>query len=302
MSDHISCLLCAVPGPAELVSPALRDDSSGRFRVIRCLTCGHVQISPLPSPEEDRAFYEANRQIRNLMEGVDVSLWKRKAAADTDRHVGWLNSVLSDRGSAVLDVGCGYGFFVDACQRAGYQATGIDVSQERLASATGQMQGTFIQGRIDEAFVAAHHSRFRAVTLFHVLEHLRTPSTFLRQCFELLEHGGWLLIEVPNLADELLDQKAEYRAFYWQRAHLSYFDAARLELALRQAEFKHFSVRGVQRYGLRNLLSWLEEGKPQLAAPAFHTVEPVLMRLEQLYRADRERALSCDTLIAEVRK
>ena len=138
-----------------------------------------------------------------------------------------------------------------------------------------------------------HYNHFQVVTMFHVLEYMRAPVSFLKQCFELV---------VPNLGDELLDQQAEYRAFYRQRAHLSYFDAARLELALRQAGLKDFSIRGVQRYGLRNLLHWLDKGKPQLTAHAFHATEPILVRLELLYRTDRERALSCDTLIAEVRR
>lgn len=301
MSDHVTCLLCTVSGSAELVSATLRDDPSGRFRVVRCLTCGHVQLSPLPSPAENAEFYQADSQTRNLMGEVDISLWQSKAAADTARRVAWLRSVLPDRGK-VLDVGCGYGFFVDALAQIGYQATGVDVSQERLTLATAHLHGTFIQGEIDESFVGVHRNHFQVVTLFHVIEHLRVPVAFLRQCFELVLPGGRLLIEVPHLGDELLDQQAGYRAFYWQRAHFSYFDAARLELALRRAAFKDFSIRGVQRYGLRNLLHWLDEGKPQLIAPDFQATEPILQRLEQLYRADRERALNCDTLIAEVRK
>lgn len=300
MNKSFTCLLCGVSGQTELVSATLRDDSSGRFKIVRCLTCGHVQLSPLPSPEEDVAYYNADSQTYNLMKKADFALWQCKAAADTARRVRWLCSVLPD--GKGLDVGCGYGFFVDALTRAGYRATGVDISQERLALAKAHSSGAFIQSEIDGAFVAAHRNSFQAVTLFHVLEHVCAPINFVCQCFELVAPGGWLLIEVPNLEDELLAQQAEYRAFYWQRAHLSYFDAARLELTLRRAGFGNFSVHGVQRYGLRNLLHWLDEGKPQLTAPEFQATEPILVRLEQLYRADRERALTCDTLIAEVQK
>lgn len=301
MSNHFTCLLCIVSGPTELVSATLRDDPPGRFKVVRCLTCGHVQLFPLPSPNEDAEFYEADGQTRGLMGEADFSLWQSKAAADTARRVSWLRYILP-HGGEVLDVGCGYGFFVDALARGGYQVTGLDVSRERLALAKARLHGTFIQGEIDEAFVAAHRNHFKAVTLLHVLEHVRAPVTFLQQCLKLVLPEGWLLIEVPNLGDELLYQKTQYRAFYWQRAHLSYFDTARLELALHRAGLKDFAVRVVQRYGLRNLLHWLDEGKPQLTAPSFHAIEPILVRLEQLYRADRERSLTCDTLIAEVRK
>lgn len=141
--------------------------------------------------------------------------------------------VFSRLGGEVLDVGCGYRFVVDALARAGYQATGLDVSQERLALATAYLNGRFPRGEIDEAFVTVRHNGFRVVTLFYVLEHLRVPVTFLRLCFELVAPDGWLPIEVPNLGDELLGRQAGCRAFYWQRAHLDYFHAARLELTLR---------------------------------------------------------------------
>ena len=110
-----------------------------------------------------------------------------------------------------------------------------------------------------------------------------------------------MLIEVPNLADELLDQQLEYRSFYWQRGHMSYFDASHLELALRKAGAMHFEIAGVQRHGLRNLLHWLDQRGPQLDDPNYEAKEPALQRVEGLYKADRERRLTCDTLIATVR-
>jgi SAM-dependent methyltransferase len=170
VSNPIICVLCAVTGSAELVSASVRDDSSGRFKIVRCLTCGHVQLFPLPSLDEEAAFYEADGQTRGLMGEVDFSLWQSKAAADTARRVNWLHSILPPGLGGVLDVGCGYGFFVDALARAGYQATGLDISRQRLALAAAHLHGTFIQGELDDAFIAAHRNCFHAVNLFHVMD------------------------------------------------------------------------------------------------------------------------------------
>lgn len=301
MNNPFTCMLCATAGSAEIISTVLRDDLSGRLKVMRCLTCGHVQLFPLPSPEEDAAFYQADSQTRNLMGPADLAVWQSKSANDTARRVDWVQS-LAPEGGEILDVGCGYGILVDALAQAGYQATGLDISRERLALAREKLCGEFIQGEVDDELVEAYSNSFPVVTLFQTLEHLRTPTAFLQQCFKLVAPGGYLLIEVPNLGDELLDYQAEYRAFFWQRAHLSYFDAAHLELALRRAGLDDFSIRGVQRYGVRNLLHWLDEGKPQLISPTFRATEALLDRLERLYRTDRERAMRCDTLIAEVHK
>jgi 2-polyprenyl-3-methyl-5-hydroxy-6-metoxy-1,4-benzoquinol methylase len=301
VSNVIICMLCNINGPAELVSATLRDDSSGSFKIYRCLSCGHVQLFPLPSPEKNTEYYVADSQTRSVMGEVDFSLLKSKTAADQDRRMNWLTSILPPE-EKVLDVGCGYGFFVDRMARAGFQATGIDISRERLALATqARLHGTFICSEIDDDFIASHRNEFKAVTLFQTLEHIIDPVAYLLQLIELVSPGGFLLIEVPNLGDELLNYETHYRQFYWQRAHLSYFDAARLELVLRKAGIKDLTIRGVQRYGLRNLIHWLDEGKPQLTAPSFNAKEPALAHVEQIYRLERERALTSDTLIAEVR-
>jgi 2-polyprenyl-3-methyl-5-hydroxy-6-metoxy-1,4-benzoquinol methylase len=212
MSECITCLLCGASGPAEIISRTLRDDSSGRFKVVRCLTCGHVQLFPLPSSEDDRSYYNTDRQTQDLMGETNFELWRNKAAADTNRRVNWLSSVLDARGG-VLDIGCGYGFFVDALAQRGYRATGIDVSQARLALAEAYCQGTFIRGEIEDGFLMSHREDFQVVTLFHVLEHVHQPVAFLRLCSELVAPGGWLLVEVPNVKDELLDQQIDYRRF-----------------------------------------------------------------------------------------
>lgn len=294
------CLLCDEAAATEPVADGVRDGRSGEPAVVRCSACGLIQLFPLPPPEEEAAFYRADGQARSLVPETDLALWRAKGAADTARRVAWLRRVQPEP-AAVLDVGCGYGFFVDDLARLGYDATGIDLSTERHRWATSRHAGTFLEGVVDDAFARAAAGRYRVVTAFHVLEHLRDPVAFLRRCHALLAPGGRLLIEVPNAADELLGVSPPYRAFYWQRAHLTYFDPERLDLLLRRADVGPAATAGAQRYGLRNAIWWLDQGKPFLgvestAGGAFHE------RLDRLYRVDREKDLRCDTLTAEIRK
>jgi hypothetical protein len=65
----INCLLCNTSGESQLISPSIRDDASGQFKIHRCLTCGHVQLFPLPTPEQDQAFYDGDRQLQNVSGG-----------------------------------------------------------------------------------------------------------------------------------------------------------------------------------------------------------------------------------------
>jgi 2-polyprenyl-3-methyl-5-hydroxy-6-metoxy-1,4-benzoquinol methylase len=296
----LTCILCEADAMAEVVSYEVRDDRSGLFKVVRCLTCGHIQLFPLPSEEENEKFYLIDEQARSQAGEYDFYLWKKKTDVDTKRHVDWVRSIKSE--GNVLDIGSGFGFFVDSLARFGYQVMGIDVGDERLSSARSNLKGKFLRSEVSENFVNQYSNRFEIVTLFHVLEHVLKPVEFLRYCFRVVAPGGYLLIEVPNVGDALLETCEPYRNFYWQRAHLNYFDLAHLELAFRRANFTNFSINGVQRYGLRNLLHWIDYGEPQVNDPSFYATDPALAELEIMYRRDRERCMSCDTLTAQIRK
>jgi SAM-dependent methyltransferase len=302
MTEH-TCLLCRTTADTRTVSERLRDDSLGSHSVVQCLTCGHVQLVPMPAPEDDARFYAGDEQSRRLTGPAEIEAWRKRTWVDTQRRLEWIRSRVgpSDRTLEILDVGCGYGFVVDALARKGYRAIGMDVGTERLEIARSHHQGAFVEGTVGGQFLKENQGRFGCLTLFHDLEHVRDPVTFLQLSCCAVRPGGFVLIEVPNLVDELLTYSASYRAFYWQRAHLSYFDAARLSLVLIRAGFAEFEVRGVQRYGLRNLIHWLDRGEPQLDDPDFTATNPMLAKVEDAYRSERERGMTCDTLVAEIR-
>ena len=46
--------------------------------------------------------------------------------------------------------------------------------------------------------------KYNLVTSFEVLEHIVSPSIFIKKCYELMESGGTINMEVPNHNDVLL--------------------------------------------------------------------------------------------------
>ena len=293
------CLLCDNDDNRELVSPTLRDDSSGKIQVFRCLTCGHVQLFPIPAQDENLSFYRADGLALDLFEQVDVESIKQSSECDTKRRAEWVYRKNRNHGK-ILDIGCGYGFFVDRLTKMGLDVTGMDIGTERLNWAKQNLAGSFIEGQLNDEYTKAHPNRYHVITMFHMLEHVQKPHALLKTCMSLLIPKGRLLIEVPNVYDELIKKNEEYNNFYWQHAHLSYFDYARLELLFRRSGCENFSIAGLQRFGIRNLIHWIDTGKPQLTKAEFIYEEPALKRLELLYSEDKEKTLMCDTLIAEI--
>ena len=98
-------------------------------------------------------------------------------------------------GARVLDAGAGTGRLVEALNRSGYDARGIEPSTRSaaMAAAAGRdVSVEAIEDHVDE--------RLDAVVLWHVLEHLDEPRAALTKVRSWLRPGGVVLVGVPNIA------------------------------------------------------------------------------------------------------
>ena len=276
-------------------APRLRDSTA--YKVLKCAGCGHQQLSPLPLPSEDDEFYDADRQQANIGQTVDLNTIDALLADDTERRI----RLICERAAKgrLLDVGSGYGLFLKRALDHGFAAAGIEVSSDRIDFARQLTAGPI--HRVDIRNHDGSLGRFEAVTAFHVLEHVIEPIPFLSALQQLLAPGGSLFVEVPSAADMMLEASTPYREFWWQRAHVSYFTPDSLRAVLSRAGYANVEILGVQRYGIENMMHWLEHGKPQLDAPSYHTTGPYRW-LEIQYKETLERRLRSDTVIAIARR
>ncbi len=206
---------------------------------------GFRRLDPIPSTAELNAFYAGSYmelmeaggrapEIRRLLQGGPVR----------DAELAWIRSTLYDdvqeaiRGPAgsrgrLLDVGCGTGDFVEYAGEQGWDAQGIEPS--RLASERGRARGLAVfQGTLEEAVATQDRSRYDAITMLNVLEHVPDPVNYVRQARSLLAPGGMLAIVVPNDFSEIQAAAAaalgiEKRWWIAVPDHINYFDFASLD-------------------------------------------------------------------------
>jgi O-antigen chain-terminating methyltransferase len=105
----------------------------------------------------------------------------------------------------VLDLGCGRGEWLSLLQRDGYTATGVDERKNAVA----RCLNLGLQAVVSDvfAFVKTQPSdAWTVVTGFHLVEHVvtgRLPA-FFQEVFRILQPGGLLLLETPNLSNVLV--------------------------------------------------------------------------------------------------
>src|SRR5215468_7475556 len=95
-------------------------------------------------------------------------------------------------GRALLDVGAGPGYLCSVAQEDGWNAIGVEVSEEAVRHGTKQFGVTYRS--LDEV----NEESVDALTCHHVLEHVENPDRFLETLRRKLKFGGLLVLHVPH--------------------------------------------------------------------------------------------------------
>ena len=118
-------------------------------------------------------------------------------------------------GSTLLDVGAGIGTFLAlARHRAGWSVSGTEVSSAAVAIARQRYGLELLEGQAQS--LPLPPGTFATVTLWHVLEHVPSPSRLLEVCHAALAPGGRLVIACPN-DDDASQVPARVRAWLMRR-------------------------------------------------------------------------------------
>ncbi len=247
---------CALCGSMEvsLVQTGVRYLPEASVRA--CSGCGLVFLWPRPGEQELAAYYQG--AYREEYDGkVSPNTTHQKVQSDVLERARRL-APLSTPAARVLEIGSGSGALLEAVRPHAASVVGVEPGTAHREWAN-QTLGIETVERLQDL----GQRRFTLIGLFHVLEHVPDPVGFLKQIVPYLAPGGTLAIEVPNVTDALLavyDVPA-FPAFYFQRAHLSYFSAATLSRTV-EAAGGRAAVTSFQRYDLSNHLRWLQTGQP----------------------------------------
>jgi SAM-dependent methyltransferase len=175
---------CAVCGSADARRPLLAGS------LVECGRCGFVWTAAEPVHLEDRYGEGYFRS-----DAYEDYLQPSGRRFEAGRRLSWL--LRTGRVSSLVEAGCTGGFFVEAAVRAGIHAAGVELSPQMAAYARDQLRLPVWHGQFEAAPLQVP---VQAVCAFHVLECVEDPNAFIRTAWKLLEPGGLLAVEVPNIA------------------------------------------------------------------------------------------------------
>ena len=167
------------------------------YKVACCSACNFVwQVEILDAETMDFLYSALIPSDRSRKKQDNLSLRQREHFSNQMLAFGRLFGGGS-RPVRVLDFGMGWGEWLLMARAFGYEATGVELSEERVHHA----RSIGLRAFTDLGPLAGE--KFDVINLEQVMEHLPDPGGILQSLRDLLADGGILRIAVPDSTAEL---------------------------------------------------------------------------------------------------
>jgi SAM-dependent methyltransferase len=164
------------------------------WKYYQCRTCGLVSLSPRPSNDALLQSYDAYLPV----EPYEIACWEKMIAPVVNCSADLISRRYQAKTGRLLDIGCGYGFFLKKMVQDGWQVEGIEVSPPGRDYAKRELDLNIHTGPLEKS--SFPENIFDAVTLFYVIEHVHDPKQLLKEVYHILKPGGLLLLRWPHSA------------------------------------------------------------------------------------------------------
>ncbi|MDC0357808.1 class I SAM-dependent methyltransferase [Oligoflexia bacterium] len=155
---------------------------------VKCLDCSMIFLNPVFTDQALEEYYtNLNTGQAQIVEGE----------SDFYREIYLSGLALIEKyvaAGSIFDIGCSSGFFLELCKERDWKASGLELGREEaaLAVAKGFNITTVPVEKMDSG------SRFNAITLWDVFEHICDGAQFVQTLKNLLEPKGVIFLQIPN--------------------------------------------------------------------------------------------------------
>jgi len=161
------------------------------YSVVECGSCSVYFVSPKIdfTPDECKQLYN------NAYFSVQTPWLINKREKELDKRIDKLSAIIKKSKPRFLDVGCGEGNAMLAASKRGWEASGVDITDNREEKA--KIEGIkFTEGNLLSLSLPGSH--YDIVYVDSVLEHVTEPLLYLVEIRRILKDDGIVYIGVPN--------------------------------------------------------------------------------------------------------
>ncbi len=255
----MNCDCCKSPSQANLFRIEAKKYAPGKkFLLKRCLKCGHTFLESFAHqsnfypenylPHDSKLIKLDNRRAKAMdyIRQLIFSEYQDKGTVGLKqfrRIIAWLYNKTAYRSipgyikdGTLLDIGCGLGSYLSILKKLGWNVQGVEKNKAAAQNAMVRFSIDVTEGSFDQ--IDFPSKKFDVVTLWHVLEHFKSPSAAIVKIRRLLKDDGSLIIGIPNFNS--LDRvifKEKWNG-YEIPLHLHHFTPDTIQMLLKNYGFK----------------------------------------------------------------
>lgn len=167
------------------------------YRMVKCNTCGLVRSDPVADPQTlARLYAQSSFDYASEVDNLNATYGRYLAQVSVD----------GTRKGALLEIGCGNGFFLEEALRQGFEdVRGVEPSADAVAQASERVRPLITCDVMRPGLFAPE--QFDVICMFQVLDHVPSPANLVDECRDLLRPGGLILCishDVEALSARLL--------------------------------------------------------------------------------------------------
>jgi 2-polyprenyl-3-methyl-5-hydroxy-6-metoxy-1,4-benzoquinol methylase len=201
------------------------------YRIEKCLACELVQVTNVPETEQlevgyDQNFYE--KYYKNLEKDYKK---QRYEYLNFQNKIDQIEKRLGKKGK-ILDVGCSFGFFLDAARERGWNVAGIELSEYAAAYASQRFGLSVVNKSILDAEFEGNS--FDVITMWYVIEHLPNPKQVLQHLSNFLKEDGMLVVSTPNVESYRMKIQGKKWRIWIPPEHILYFSPKTIKKLCKQ--------------------------------------------------------------------
>ena len=235
-----TCPVCTGTDIDKFLSVKDHSISGEVFNITMCKSCGFRFTNPTPSEDSIGKYYQSENYISHsdTNKGIINKLYHLVRKQSLKSKLSLVNKASSKKGN-LLDIGCGTGYFLQACKENGWMIDGMepDPSARTLAEKNTN------QEIYKDLFSIKEENKYDVITLWHVLEHVHKLNESIQHIHKLLKEKGTLIIAVPNCLSYDSSIYGEYWAAYDVPRHLYHFTPDDMDKLLKRHKFTRTDIQ-----------------------------------------------------------
>jgi len=227
--QELICPVCNNKSPKHIYKKIF-----GNRDILRCRYCSLYFLWPKLTSDKDKEFYA--REYYNSWAQKELGEeGLRQMKQDTFNLL--LNIVTRYKKSGtLLDIGCAFGHLLDAAEKRGWDAYGVEMSEYAAQEAAKKAgSGKIWTGNFLELPLPVNN--FDVITMVDLIEHVYDLVAVLDQCRKILKEEGLLVIITPNT--DSFSRKLLGRSWpQFKEEHVAYLSKRSVRELLHRSNFK----------------------------------------------------------------